>query len=145
MHNFLLTINKNQFMGIEWSSISLCYRSEPYASQWFCIYSVETTCRLVHLERMKIILTYTFKCHSQSVFIISQQIYCNCDMMLASTHVPCGAAVTWLKYCLYGVKLFPINQSSCGTFITSVHYVFRILKLYVTCNKKHNLNFDRKL
>ena len=29
-------------------------------------------------------------------------------------------AVTWLKYCRYGVKLYPMNQSKCFTQINAL-------------------------
>ena len=54
-------------------------------------------------------------------------------------HVPM-AAVTWLKYCRYGVKRYPINQSMYQWYIDN-HWIYELFR----CNTALFFNVERKM
>ena len=50
------------------------------------------------------------------------------------------AVVTWLKYCIYGVKLFPINQSVLHDRILSIWSSYPLMQLSINIEDVLSLN-----
>ena len=77
----------------------------PYAVELKIILHIQKVCFSHFVHELQV-----------SVASISRLFYCLllCGYFIYRVIPLRGAAVTWLKYCRYGVKRYPINQSTTG-------------------------------